>query len=129
MRISIDVPGLDHVNPVPSASRAGCFFVTSGVSGRDPATGRFPPTMEAQCAQMFASLRTMLELAGAASEDVVKITVWLKDRSEPAVLDCEWIAMFPDPATRPARSTLVNPRLDAPMLVQCDCFAVLGDPR
>jgi enamine deaminase RidA (YjgF/YER057c/UK114 family) len=119
---------LDHVNPVPSASRAGRFFATSGVSGRNPATGKFPGTMGEQCAQMFASMRTMLELAGASPEDVVKITVWLKDRSQgDSEVNKEWIAMFPDPRSRPARTMLANPRLDAPMLVQCDCFGVIGD--
>ena len=115
------------MNPVPSASRAGRFFMTSGVSGRDPATGTFPETIEEQCAQMFASLRVMLEQAGATPEDVVKITVWLKDRSLCAHLDEEWTAMFTDPHSRPARSTLANPLLDVPMMVQCDCFAVIEE--
>jgi 2-iminobutanoate/2-iminopropanoate deaminase len=126
VRTSIDVPGLDHVNPVPSASRVGRFFMTSGISGRDPATGTFPATIEEQCARMFASLRTMLELARAAPDDVVKITVWLKEGSAPPCLNGEWMAMFPDPHSRPARSTLANPLLDAPMLMQCDCLAVMS---
>jgi len=123
VRISIDVPGLDHVNPVPSASRCGSFFMTSGVSGRDPATGKFPATLEEQCQQMFASLRTMLERAGGTPEDVVKITVWLKDDSLPESLNAEWIAMFPDANSRTARTTLTNPLLEAPMLIQCEAVA------
>ena len=128
-RISIDVPGLDHLNPVPSASRIGPFLVTSGVSGRDPLNGKFPETLDEQCAQMFASLRKILEIGGASPEDVLKITVWLKDRSQRAHVNKHWVAMFPDPHSRPARHTFANPLLDPPMLVQCDCFAVIAQPR
>lgn len=125
-RISIDVPGLDHVNPVPSASRLGPLLITSGVSGRDPSTGKFPETIEAQCANMFASLRLMLELAGAKPDDAIRISVWLKDLSHRPHLNHEWLVMFPDAASRPALHTLPNPLLDPPMLIQCDCLAVLG---
>jgi len=124
-RISIDVPGLDHVNPVPSASRVGPILITSGVSGRDPSTGAFPETLEEQCAQMFASLRRILERGGASPEDVLKITVWLKDRSQHAHVNKYWVEMFPDALSRPARHTFANPLLDPPMLVQCDCLAVI----
>jgi 2-iminobutanoate/2-iminopropanoate deaminase len=71
----------------------------------------------------------MLELAGATPGDVVQITVWLKERSTGVCLNEEWVAMFPDPLSRPARTLLFNPRLDAPMLVQCDCFAVMPVQR
>jgi 2-iminobutanoate/2-iminopropanoate deaminase len=124
-RLSIDVPGLDHVNPVPSASRIGPLLASSGISGRDPATGAFPPTIELQCAQMFKSMREILKLGGATPEDVVRVAIWLKNPGQPEALDAEWLAMFPDPKSRPARTVLPNHRLDPPMLIQCDCLAIL----
>ena len=125
-RVSIEVPGLAHDNPIPAACRVGPFLMTSGVSGKDPQTGKFPEGIEAQCAQMFATIRKILELAGATPEDVLKITVWLQDRSQRPYVNKEWVAMFPDPHSRPARHTFASADLAPPMLVQCEVTAVMA---
>ena len=69
-RTSIEVPGLEHVNPIPNASRIGPFLVSGGIFGKDPKTGKVPEGFEAQCAQTFANVRTVLEAGGASPDDV-----------------------------------------------------------
>ncbi|MBV9508599.1 MAG: RidA family protein [Acidobacteriia bacterium] len=125
-RVSFDLPGVEHTNPIPGGCRIGSFLMTSGVSGKDPRTGKFPEGIDAQCAQMFANVRTLLAEGGAAPEDVIKVNVWIKDKILRPHLNREWLAMFPDGHSRPARHTFASPDLDPPMLVQCEVIAVIA---
>jgi enamine deaminase RidA (YjgF/YER057c/UK114 family) len=126
-RISIEVPGLEHVNPIPNASRVGPFLVSGGIFGKDPGTGKVPDGVEAQCEQMFANVRKVLEAGGAAPEDVIKLSVWLKDIADRPVMNKYWLQMFPDPQSRPARHTFPTPDLRVPLLVECEIMAVIPD--
>ena len=51
---------------------------------------------------MFATVRRILEIAGGGPGDVVKMNVWMKDRSQRPHLNKGWLDMFPDPHSRPA---------------------------
>jgi enamine deaminase RidA (YjgF/YER057c/UK114 family) len=126
-RRSIEVPGLGHDNPIPAASRIGPFLVTSVITGKDPQTGEIPAGIEEQCAVMFANIRRVLDAAGGKPEDILKLTVWMKDRSMRVHMNKEWVAMFPDPHSRPARHTFASSDPAGAMLVQCEFMAVLGD--
>jgi 2-iminobutanoate/2-iminopropanoate deaminase len=126
-RKSIEVPGLEHLNPIPNASRIGPFLVSGGIFGKDPATGKVPEGVEAQCEQMFANVRRVLEAGGARPEDVIKLSVWLKDMANRPVVNKYWVQMFPDPHSRPARHTFPTPDLRAPLLVECEIMAVISD--
>jgi len=125
-RVSIEIPGFEHDNPIPAACRVGPFLITSGVSGKEPYTGKYPESIEAQCAQMFASIREILKVAGATPEDIAKINVWIKDRALRPHVNKEWLAMFPDEHSRPARHTFPAPDLPPGMLVQCEVIAFVG---
>lgn len=124
-RVSIEVPGFAHDAPIPAASRIGPFLISSAISGKELYTGKFPEGIEAQCRQMFATVRLVLEAAGASPGDIVKMTVWMKDRSQREVLNKHWLDMFPDPHSRPARHTFAAPDLGGSMLIQCEVFAIL----
>jgi hypothetical protein len=54
-RRSIEVGGVKHVNPIPSASRKGPFVVSGAISGADPETGNVPADLDAQCRNMFGN--------------------------------------------------------------------------
>jgi 2-iminobutanoate/2-iminopropanoate deaminase len=125
-RVSIEVPGFEHDNPIPAACRVGPFLITSGVSGKEPYTGKMLEGIEAQCAQMFATVRQILEIAGGSPEDVVKMNVWMKDRTQRPALNKGWLEMFPDPHSRPARHTFESKDLPGQMLVQCEVIAVVS---
>jgi 2-iminobutanoate/2-iminopropanoate deaminase len=128
-RTSIEVPGLEHVNPIPNASRLGPFLVSGGIFGKDPSSGKVPDGIEAQCEQTFANVRTVLKAGGAAPEDVIKLNVWLKDIADRPVLNKYWLQLFPDPHSRPARHTFATPELRAPLLVECEIMAVISDKK
>jgi 2-iminobutanoate/2-iminopropanoate deaminase len=128
-RTSIEVPGLEHVNPIPNASRKGPFLVSGGIFGKDPGTGKVPEGVDAQCEQMFANVRKVLEVGGAEPGDIIKLSVWIKDIANRPVLNKYWVQMFPDADSRPARHTFHTPDLRDPLLVECEIMAVIPDSR
>jgi 2-iminobutanoate/2-iminopropanoate deaminase len=75
-------------------------------------------------AAMFANVRKIVEAGGGSVEDILKMTIWVRDRAMRSVIDPQWIKTFPDPKSRPARHTIVY-QLPDPMLVQCDFLAVV----
>ena len=81
-RQTFHVDGFSHKNPIPAACRVGPLLMTGLVNGMDPATGQLAGTLEAQCALMFLQVRRILEAAGGSVDDIVRMHVWLKDRSQ-----------------------------------------------
>jgi enamine deaminase RidA (YjgF/YER057c/UK114 family) len=125
-RKSFDVEGLGHANPIPAVSRIGNIVATGGVSGMDTRTGKIPEDTAAQCALMFANLRQILAAAGATPDDVIRVTVWIKRPEIRAEVNKEWVVMFPEPDSRPARHTMFYDHFAGAMAVQCEAWAVIG---
>jgi 2-iminobutanoate/2-iminopropanoate deaminase len=125
-RKAIYLPGFNHKNPIPAACRIGNTVVSGIIYGLDTATGRPAPTLDEQARLMFQHLRSIIEAAGGLTDDIIKLTVWTVDRSKREAVNREWLAMFPDPGTRPARQAL-QADLDGGILVQCDFLAVIGE--
>jgi enamine deaminase RidA (YjgF/YER057c/UK114 family) len=114
-----------HENPIPNAARIGNLVMSSVIGGTNPGTRDLPASLEQQVANVFAHIRHDVEAAGGTVEDIIKITFWLKDPvKQRAALNDEWVKMFPDPDSRPARHTQHLPA-DARPLVQADFIAVL----
>jgi 2-iminobutanoate/2-iminopropanoate deaminase len=125
-RRSIEVPGFSHGGqPIPAASRVGNIIMTGGVYGLDPATGKIPDDVGQQAELMFANLKRIMEAGGAGLDQIVKVTVYVKVPEARGAVNTQWLAAFPDAASRPARHTFQNDHLPANMLVQCDATAVL----
>jgi enamine deaminase RidA (YjgF/YER057c/UK114 family) len=125
-RKSFDVEGLGHANPIPAVSRIGNIVATGGVSGTDTSTGKISEDVAAQCAHMFKNLRTILAAAGATPEDVIRVTVWIARPEIRAEVNKEWVVVFPDPHSRPARHTMFYDHFAGTMVVQCEAWAVIG---
>jgi len=125
-RTSIHIEDFHHVNPIPAACRIGRLLASGIVNGTDPATGKVAPTLEQQCAYMFAHVRRIVEAAGGTTDDIIKMTVWMSDRSQREALNREWLKMFPHENSRPARQAM-QASLTGGILIQCDFLAVLGD--
>jgi 2-iminobutanoate/2-iminopropanoate deaminase len=123
-RKSIYVEGFPHVNPIPNACRIGNLLVSGVINGVDPASGKVPPTLDEQCAFIFRHMRAIVEAGGGTTDDIIKMTVWMKDRSQRQPLNREWLKMFSDERTRPARHTMQG-NMDGAVLVQCDFMAVI----
>ncbi|MFE6760821.1 RidA family protein [Streptomyces sp. NPDC057689] len=123
-RTGIDLPGFSHVNPVPAASRIGPFVATGAITGRDPATGEMPSDAGLQFAHVFTHVRSLMAELGGTTDDILKMTFHLADPDDREALNREWLAMFPDPACRPARQAIAA-RLGGGAVVHCDLLAVL----
>jgi len=127
-RTSITIDGFSHgPQPIPAASRVGPLMMTGGVHGLDPATGKLAETIEDQVRLMFENLGRILAAAGGGFDNVVKMTVYVKDAAARPLVNEHWVRVFPDAAARPARHTLQYEHLPSTMLVQCDAVAWLGD--
>jgi 2-aminomuconate deaminase len=77
------------VGAYPHARRVGALLFLSGIGPREPGTDAIPGNVldgdgklvgydiAAQCRQVFANVRTVLEASGARFEDLVDVTVYL----------------------------------------------------
>jgi enamine deaminase RidA (YjgF/YER057c/UK114 family) len=65
--------------------------------------------------------------AGGGPEDIIKMNVWIADRSLRETMNRYWVEMFPDPHSRPARHTIAHADFTPPMQIQCDLLAVIGE--
>jgi enamine deaminase RidA (YjgF/YER057c/UK114 family) len=117
--------GRKHANPIPNACRIGNLVMSSVIIGTDPVSGEMPPDMETQCSNMFVHVRGIAETAGGSTDDIIKMTVWLKNLNDRAALNEEWLRMFPDPASRPARHAHQYVG-DLTALIQCDVTLYLS---
>ena len=122
-RTSVHVDGFGHKNPIPAGCRIGPLLESGSIQGNDPATGKPADSIEAQCRLMLDNVRRIVEAAGGSTADVVKLTVWMKDRSQRPALNAPWLEMFPDPASRPARHAIIAPELDMGKLIECSFTA------
>ena len=124
-RTSVYVAGATHRNPIPSACRVGDLVMSSVLNGVDPETGVIAPSLESQCEFLFLQVRAVVTAAGGSMDDIVKMTIWMRDPDRRDILNRAWLAAFPDTQSRPARHTLPL-QMEAPRLVQGDFTAVLG---
>ncbi len=123
-RDSIHIADFVHKNPIPNASRIGNLVVSGAIMGRDPETDAPGATLADQCRLVFRHMRATVKAAGGTTDDIIKVTVWLKDPSDREALNAEWTGMFPDQESRPARHTQMDVS-DGPYLMHCDFMAVL----
>jgi 2-aminomuconate deaminase len=110
----------------------------SGVGPRTPGSNEIPGNVydasgkvvaydiEAQCRQVFANVRAVLEASGARWKDLVDVTVFLTDmtRDFPAY-NRVYAEHFQDPPTAPCRTTLGITALPTPIAIELKCIAAL----
>lgn len=124
------------VGAYPHARRVGDLLFLSGVGPRTPGSNAIPGNVyddagklvgydiEAQCRQVFANVRAVLEASGARWEDLVDVTVFLTDmaRDFPAYnkLYAEHFA-----GVDACRTTLGITALPTPIAIELKCIAAL----
>lgn len=108
-RESIDIPGTPHGAPIPNGCKIGNMVFSSGIMGRDTETKSIPEDPDEQAAAMFRNLRTFMEAAGGSPEDIAYMKVYLADEKHRESVNKEWLKMFPDEHSRPARHALPAP--------------------
>ena len=125
-RRSFEVHGLQHENPIPMGCIIGPFMMSSGIFGMEPETRRVPADIDGQCKLMFANVRRVMDAAGGTPEDIIKMVIWAKDKAFKEAVNKEWLVMFPDEHSRPARHTMLYEGFSGHVLVQCEIVAVLS---
>jgi 2-aminomuconate deaminase len=126
------------VGSYPHARRVGDLLFLSGVGPRTPGSNAIPGNVldaagrlvaydiAAQCRQVFANVRAVLEASGARWEDLVDVTVFLTDMAQDfATYNRLYAEHFPDPATAPCRTTLGITALPTPIAIELKCIAAL----
>jgi 2-iminobutanoate/2-iminopropanoate deaminase len=119
---SIEMPGASHKAPIPAAARVANVLCTSAVSGKDPAGG-LPEDIAAQARNAFANLKAVLRAGGATMDELVKLSVTIRDNAVRDAVNAEWLAHFPDSHDRPARHIVVQD-LQHGMWLQLEAMAV-----
>ncbi len=125
-RTSIEVEGFSHgANPIPAASRVGNIVMTGGISGQDPATGKVPDDAKAQVALAFANLEKIIAAAGGSVENIVKVGVSVKTLELRDEVNAQWLKMFPDEHSRPARHVTKYDNFGGAVAIQLEAYAVI----
>lgn len=128
------------VGAYPHARRVGHLLFLSGVGPRMPGTHAIPGNIhaadgtlvdydiEAQCRQVFANVRAVLEASGARFEDLVDVTVFLTDMQRDFAtcnrLYAEYFA-----GIDACRTTLGVTALPTPIAIELKCIACPGTIR
>ena len=106
------------------AVRAGnMLYLTGQIPLRDGAP-MTDGSIQEQTRSCIENIRKTLQLAGCDLSDVVKTTVWLKDRNDFPGFDETYGEFFSDDP--PARSGLVSDFL-VDIKVEIECVAFIGD--
>lgn len=124
------------VGAYPHARRVGDLLFLSGVGPRLPGSHAIPGNVhdgdgrlvaydiDAQCRQVFANVRAVLEAAGARWEDLIDVSVFLTDMARDfKAYNAIWAEHFPDPASAPCRTTLGIDALPTPIAIELKCIA------
>ena len=124
------------VGAYPHARRVGELLFLSGVGPRQPGSNAMPGNLhdadgrlrayniEAQCPQLFANVRAVLEASGAHWADLIELTVLLTDMQRDFAtynrLYAEYFA-----GVDACRTTLGISALPTPIAIELKCIAAL----
>lgn len=126
-RAAVYVSGISFRGmPVPFGSRKGPLFASSGIPGSDPETELLPDDSALQVKFLFANIKRGIEAAGGSLDDIIKCTFHLRDEEIRQHLNAGWEAAFPDPASRPARHTLMLQDFPRDIAVMAEFLAVVS---
>lgn len=123
-RISIDIPGIEHKAPIPMGCKIGNIVYSSGIDGENPETQTTPSDPAGQAKAVFQNIRRFMQVAGGSPEDIIRLTLYVTDKKLREHFDKEWLAMFPDDHSRPARHAITS-ELGRGKFYQVEIVAVL----
>jgi 2-aminomuconate deaminase len=124
------------VGAYPHARRVGDLLFLSGVGPRTPGSNAIAGNVhddhgklisydiEAQCRQVFANVRAVLEASGARWENLVDVTVFLTDMSRDFPIYNKLYAEY-FAGVDACRTTLGITALPTPIAIELKCIAAL----
>ena len=116
----------EPIGPYSQAIQYDKLIFTSGQIGINPETNELVMgDVEEQMEQVLTNLRTVLEVANASLETVLKTTIFLKNMDDFVKVNGIYERFFSK--SSPARSTVEVSRLPKDVLVEIDCIAKMID--
>jgi 2-aminomuconate deaminase len=128
----------EPVGLYPHARRVGNLLFLSGIGPRVRGSKQIPGVtlradgtvesydIEAQARSVFANVRAVLEDAGSSWDKLVDVTVYLTNmKADFPTYNRLWAEHFPDPATRPCRTTVEINCLPTPIGIELKCVATI----
>ena len=116
-----DAPGA--IGPYSQAIQMGQSVFVSGQLPVNPQTGEIPEDIKEQTKQSLNNVKEILKEAGASLEDVVKVTVFLKDLANFSKVNETYGEFFTE--NYPARCCIEISRLPKDAGVEIEVMAVL----
>lgn len=113
------------VGPYSQAIKAGNFVYISGQIPINPENGEIvKESIEAETKQCLDNATAVLAEAGATFENVVKVTVFIKDMNQFGRINAVYGEYFTD--HKPARACVEVARLPLDVNVEIEMIAVVG---
>jgi 2-iminobutanoate/2-iminopropanoate deaminase len=112
-------------NFLSHAVRFGDLVYTSGAAPRVPETHEIPEGFEAQARQTFANLETVLVGSGSSLRRALKVTVYLADIADWAVMNAIY-EEYVDLSAAPARTTVEVSAMNNGYLIEVEAIAAVG---
>jgi 2-iminobutanoate/2-iminopropanoate deaminase len=111
------------IGPYSQAIQAGNFLFLSGQIPLDPITGEFVKgDIRQQARRVLENLKGVLESQNLSMEDVVKVTIFLKDIGNFNQVNEVYATYFP--SSPPARSTVEVARLPRDADLEIEAIAI-----
>lgn len=115
------------LGPYSQAVRHGNLVFLSGQVGLDPASGKLVEGgIEEQARQVFRNLRAVCQAAGSDLDGIVKLTIYLVDLGNFALVNAVMAESFAAPY--PARATIEISALPAGAEVEVEAVLGIGSP-
>lgn len=111
------------IGPYSQAVQIGDFIYTSGQIPVNSTTGDIPEGIENQTQQSLENIQAILVEAGLTMENIVKMTVFLKDMNHFNQVNEVYASFFKEPY--PARSAVEVARLPKDVLIEIEAIASL----
>lgn len=119
----------EHAPTQSNAAQTVAFSHYNNLSGQlpiDPTTGQLVAgDVKAQAEQSFNNVKAIVESIAHVMEDIVKVTVYLKDLSDLDAVDEVYATFFPNGV--PARTTVEVAALPMGALLQIDAIVTHGE--
>lgn len=111
------------IGPYSQAMVANGMVFTSGQIALTPAGEMVEGDVGAQCVQVLANLKAVLEAAGSSLDHVIKTTIFLDNMDDFGAVNAIYAEAFGD--HKPARSTVAVKTLPKNALVEIDAIALI----
>lgn len=116
------------IGPYSQAVKYSNLLFCSGNIGIDPKTNSFVQgDIKEQTKQTFKNLGEVLKAAGTVFDNVLKVTVYLKNMNDFAAMNKVYATYFKEPY--PARATVEVARLPKDALIEVECIAYVRDNK